>query len=642
VSAIFGMLSVDDAPVGERAVAGMRAAMATWGLDGSRVWRADGIALGHLHLQNTPESVHEQLPLLDGAGVRVLTATARLDNRAELLSRLGPWESAPTAVPDSTLILRAYERWGEACADRLLGDWAFALWEPRERKLFLARDHHGVSSLYWFRGPRWFAFASALRGLLAAPEVPRTVDERFLARAMVGHLAESDLTIYEHVHCLPPAHTLTVTRDATRLHRYWRLEDAPDVRLPSDDAYVDACRALYDDAVRARLRATGSIGVTLSGGLDSGSVATLAAHQLHLEGQPLAAFSSVPRYDASDLVGRELADETGLIEATSAACGIEVTYCRAEHRSPLAGVRRMLDLLASPIFQAAQAYWLLDVLEAAQARGVTALLTGQGGNASISWRGERRDSFRALLRAREWRASGAELVLHARSFGVRSRLRAFAHGVASKATRDRRSGPETWADWSVINPQWAEELGLGPRLAESAGGELASRTSREQRLELLAPGRDTVGASWAEMGGAHGVEPRDPTWDKRLLELCLGLPEDQYLRGGESRRLIRRVMAGRMPEQVLRNGRRGRQAADIGPRVLASRAEVDEALAQLRGSALARRCLHLPRLTAVWAALQDELTRTTNDQAGRILLPGLSIGLFLSGVEEHRGGASTG
>lgn len=632
MSGIFGLLALRGQPVAEQMVTATTAAMAAWGRDGSRVWRGDGVVLGHMRLRSTPEARHEHLPAPDAAGRHVLTATARLDNRPELLHTLGPWETDPGDLPDTTLVLEAYRKWGENCPDHLVGDWAFALWEPRERRLFLARDHHGVSSLYYFLNSEWFAFASSLRGLLAVPAVPRSVDELYLGRAMVGLFPEPDSTPYQGVRSLPPAHALTVTPEATVHRRYWCLDDAPDVRLASDEAYVDACRALYVEAVRCRLRAAAPVGITLSGGLDSGSVATLAAEELQGTGTTLAAFSSVPQFDASGLVGRHIADETDLIEMIRASSGgIEVTYCRAEHVTPLAGVRRLLDVFASPLFHASQAYWIHAVLEAAHAGGVTVLLTGQGGNSSISWRGERRDTLRALAHARQWRPYREELVFHARSLGPRGLVGALAPGVAVRAYHRLRP-QESWADRSVINPQWARELGLDRRLTENPASPL-SGSSRQQRLELIASGRDTGGAAWAELSGAYGLEARDPTSDKRLVEFCLGLPEDQYVRGGQSRRLVRRVMAGRMPAEVLMNQRRGRQAADIGHRVLASRDEIDEAMYEVRWSPLSQRCLDIPRVEAAWAGLQDGLTPTTNDQAASILLPGLSIGTFLTGFE---------
>jgi asparagine synthase (glutamine-hydrolysing) len=610
VSGICGVVSLDGRPVAEEALRSIVAAMAAWGPDGINTWRGDGVGLAHLHLRSTPEAHHESLPVADPTGRRVLTAAARLDNRAELLGLLGPWKAPVAEIPDSALVLRAYERWSGACVDRLLGDWAFALWETGPRRLFLARDQNGVTSLYYVQGPHWFGFASSLAGLLAYPDVPRVLDELPLARALAGHIPDQDATVYQDIRALPHAHTLSLTAGALTVRRYWNVEDAPPLRRPTDAAYVEAAAGVYADAVRCRLRAAGPVGVTLSGGLDSGSVAMIAAPELRGAGRALSAFSSVPVHDASRLAPRHMTDESPLIEAIRAAGAIDLTYCRAEDVTPLAGARRTLEVLGSPLFQVASAYWLHAVLEAARTHGVNVLLTGQSGNLTMSWAGGRREAVRALARQRRWRPLAEELLVAAGPV-ARSRLRI--------RSRQRAPAPSL-ADTSVVNRAWAADLGIG-------------RPPLPTRLDMIVSRRDVAGAVWSGLGHAYGLDVRDPTGDQRVLELCLGVPDDQYFRRGQPRQLIRRVMAGRMPDSVLSNTRRGRQAADIGARLLASADEVGDAIDQVRRSPLAQRCLDVDRVGASWAALQDGLTPDSNDGAGQVLLPGVSVGLFLTSFE---------
>jgi asparagine synthase (glutamine-hydrolysing) len=150
----------------------MKQAMAYWGPDGSEMWSEGAIGLGHLLLYNTPESLYESLPLRDGAGTLILTAGARLDNRAELFRALNIHPNEQAKMPDSALILKAYQKWGTDCPAHLLGDWAFALWDARQQRLFMARDHYGVTGLYYYRDRRRFFFASSLKGLLALPDLP--------------------------------------------------------------------------------------------------------------------------------------------------------------------------------------------------------------------------------------------------------------------------------------------------------------------------------------------------------------------------------------------------------------------------------------------------------------------------------------
>ena len=196
---------------------------------------------------------------------------------------------APRPGPtDCELVARAWARWGAACPERLLGEYAFALWDKRARTLFCARNAAGVQPFYWASTPRLLAFASTIDGVLAAPGVSDALDEA----AVVTHLMRLDPhlppphTFFRAVRRLPPGHALTVEGATVRTVRWWRPEDAPAVRLGTGEEYAEAFRERYARAVADRVRGAGHVGVHLSGGLDSSSVAVLAARELRRRGRP--------------------------------------------------------------------------------------------------------------------------------------------------------------------------------------------------------------------------------------------------------------------------------------------------------------------------------------------------------------------
>ena len=233
-----------------------------WGPDGSSLWLADNLGLGHLLLRNTPEARYEALPRQDVANRVALTAHARLDNRAELFPLLAIPASEQATMPDSELILRAYLRWGAECVQYLIGDWAFALWDQRQRKLFLARDHHGVSGIYYQLWSGSFAFASAIKGLLACRTTVRRPNLFRLAQVLTSWPGDGVQTAYEEILRLPPAHTLTVTDGKVSTRCYWSPQNLPPVRLKTDDEYVEAFLDVYTEAVRCRLRSSRPVGAT--------------------------------------------------------------------------------------------------------------------------------------------------------------------------------------------------------------------------------------------------------------------------------------------------------------------------------------------------------------------------------------------
>jgi asparagine synthase (glutamine-hydrolysing) len=173
LNAIFGLFNLDGLPAaGHLSV--MQSSLAFWGRDGAGTWSAGPFGLGCQHLAGTPQAAGERLPLSDDASGLALTAGARLDNRAELLDQLEIEEDlASESVSDAELILGAYRRWGQDCVHHLEGAWHFAVWDERQRSLFLARDHHNNTGLYYYHGPLCFAFASSKKALLALDAVPK-------------------------------------------------------------------------------------------------------------------------------------------------------------------------------------------------------------------------------------------------------------------------------------------------------------------------------------------------------------------------------------------------------------------------------------------------------------------------------------
>ena len=184
-------------------------------------------------------------------------------------------------TPDSSLILLAYERWGAECVKRLLGDFAFAIWDGRERRLFCARDPFGcMPFVYHYDGKR-FIFASDIKGVLARMESPRLNEPMIAAYLQMSTChAEKRLTFFEEVVKLPPAHTLTLTAAGVQLSRHWSPEDAPEVRLATDADYAEQLRVLFEDSVGCRLRSAFPVGSHLSGGLDSSIVSIVASRAL--------------------------------------------------------------------------------------------------------------------------------------------------------------------------------------------------------------------------------------------------------------------------------------------------------------------------------------------------------------------------
>ena len=224
-----------------------------------------------------------------------LVADVRLDNREELAAALGLAPSEARQLCDADLLLGCLERWSETALDRLVGDFAFALWDAPAQKLLLARDFLGQRPLHFHRGRGFFAFASMPKGLHALPEIPHAPDEQMVAEFLTLMPQRGSRSFFKDIERVEPAHFVTVTRDGVASRRYWQPQrPRPGQRQPDD--YVEGLRHHLDQATQSRLRgADGVIGANLSAGLDSGAVTATAARLLAPSGGKVVAFTAVPR-----------------------------------------------------------------------------------------------------------------------------------------------------------------------------------------------------------------------------------------------------------------------------------------------------------------------------------------------------------
>ncbi len=638
MNGILGYLRLDDAPVAPEKVEMMRQAMAYWGADGSGWWRAGPVDLGCQYCFCTPEEKEKSLPYYDEERGWVLTAGAFLDNREELLDELSLSGPGARELPDTLLIHRAYCRWGEDCVHHLLGDWHFALWDIKNHKLFLARDHQGNTGICYTQGPGFFAFASSRKALLALPEVPKVPNLLRLAQVLTSWPGDGVLTAYAGIFRLPPAHCLVISNGEVRIRRYWSPEPAR-LHLPREEDYLEAFLEHYDRAVRVRLRSNTAIGATLSGGLDSGSVCTLAARELAKRGERLTSFTSVPLEDPSPYTDKHrFGDESEFARATADQAGnIDQVWITAAEVSPLAGIKLMLEVHDEPGHAAGNYFWIVAILQQARERSCRTLLTGQGGNATVSWSGGRVNLWPYLRPGKlpQLRRIFRELQQR-QGLSFLGGLKRFLAAPLIAPLRARRqyglglAGP-VFLHYSAIHPRWARSLDL-ERLMRAQGHDPRFRRGSDplaERYRIIRPGKALAGAIWGESSGASGLEVRDPTRDKRLLEFCLGLPNVYHFAGGLDRAVLRSAFQGLLPDKVRFNRRRGLQAADICRRLRDRGAEVEEALEGLERHALAPGVLDLSRMKRLLAAVKQGTTQENTRDAATILLRGLGVGMFL-------------
>ncbi len=541
-------------------------------------------------------------PLVDRDAGLVAIAAARVDDRESLCDCLDVPGPERARLPDVALILRAYRRWGTECPDHLLGAYAFAIWDMRRRTLFCARDHIGARSFYYSLTAEHLVFASSVRAVLAAPDVSENLDEEAVA-TLLTHRARSfgARTFYRDVRRLPPGHLLLVKTDAARLERWWRPENVPAAPPGDGDSLAEGLLETCGRAVADRVRGPYPVGVHLSGGLDSSSVAVLTARALQSGGRPApSAFSwqPMPRGGASNAPET---DEHGLIEAVARQEGLPLFYCPPGIDDLVAYLRAdaTLDPDIHPNEEPARRH--------AAALGVRVILSGWGGDEGISFNGR---GFHAELLlsgriGRLWREIG-ESSGHPFASIVSSVALPLASPPAARAVRALRLGTWPQRNRSLIHPAFARRVRPLPATPLPRVG------VRRLQLHLLQTGHLAARIEgWAAGGARHGIEYRYPLLDRRVLEFALGLPPEQFRRGRWSRWLLRRALAPLLPPQVCWNlskhdpsRHRALSAALAGALPVVRTVLEDRSALQLRS-----RYLDMPRLMQALRAHQTPPTR---------------------------------
>lgn len=531
------------------------------------------LALGVRLLAVTPEDRFETQPLWqDGL---LLVGHIRLDNRDELQQALRL--PAPDTQPDSAFVIAAWRRWGADALDRLLGDWVFALWDERDQSLLLARDSNGNVGLYWWHSDKLLVFGSSLHAVLAHPAVPHEPDELTIACLLTSFLDPevADATCYRGVRRLPPGRCIRLSERSLQTDTWWRPEQLGELAYPRADDYFDAFRAVYQQAVASRLRCAPDdrVGLLLSAGLDSSSVMAMAAPLLARRGRVLHAYTHRPLHLPDGLRPWLIADEYELAHQSALHVGnVEHRGFQHEQVSWLDALERSVLLHGEPTLAGSSSYWIHDLLGIAAGEGVRVMLTGQGGNSTVSWTGTG-NLWPALARghlAQAWRElANSRMTL---SKALRVQLASPVRQALRRRMLGRRLRHQTdqALQTSVLRPELVQRLRLIERMQAQAfdlSGQVRPTQAQNLQFRLYTHSGGLHGNRWLEIGNAFGLAVLDPTRDRRVVEFCARVPDAVFWDGGAQRALIRRGLAGRLPQQLLQKQRYGIQSTDISTRI---------------------------------------------------------------------------
>ena len=615
----------------------MLAAQAQYGAGSSFSW-ADSdsdttISLGGTLSGFLPEDRFDRQPLWSPDHSCCLVADLRLDNREDLARTLSLIH--PADLADSAILMAAWLRWGPACLDHILGGFAFAVWTPSRQQLFAARDHIGDRPLFYHRSQHLFALASMPKGLLALPGVQSGFQQSRVADCLACTYPDQAASFFAGIHRLPPGHLLQVTPAGLECRRYWHATDAGPLRYKKDSDYAEAALEIFDRATQSRLRSTRPVGSFLSAGLDSSSVTASAAHLLAAQGQRLAAFTSVPRPGFNHLTQPWQLPSEG-----AAAAEVAALYPNIDHRlvdttglDLLGSMQAWIDAMDEPAFNVVNLLWIKAILDQARQRGIGVMLEGGFGNGTISY--ESRNLLRHFFRRMRWIKLGST-ILSLRRHGDISFKSAARHSLAGviPASWNRRLIPAEGIATlysPIVHPELARAHNMAAKIREYRYPDVPDLIVEHARyFEFVDPGPLHAAAQ-----ALTGIDVRDPTADKRLVDFCFSIPLDQFLVGGHTRSLARRAMQGRLPQSTLQRYARGLQGADWYLILREAFPTLRHEIALQQQSPTARQTLDLPRLQGLLDAWPDSgyHTKQVSEIWHSALTRAISMGCFLRRYE---------
>ena len=544
MSILFGICQVEGHVVVARQLTDLAQATNRYALDGTYVYASGRIGMGFQPYRTHLRSGLESQPLVDASG-NILTLDGRIDNYTELCALLDHREEA---IADSRIVLAAFERWGESCFSKLIGDWALALWSQSERTLYLARDHAGTRTLYFQNIDGRLRWSTYLETFFANNST-HPLDEGYAA-CYLGSQPIRDLTPYKDIGSVPPAHYLAIREGRIAKSAHWEWMAKEKICYQRDSDYEEAFFLLFKQSVSRRAGLGAPLLAQLSGGMDSTSIVCMSDY-IDRSGQGGAGLvDTISFYNDSEPNW----DERPYFSAVETARGKSGIHVNASSR---------IQSFDPPIFSECQA--LTPGLHGASLHNelnFNALLLGKGYRAILSGIGgdevlggvptptpELADYLTSgnivmlLKRATEWSLANRAPILQTIVDTVTTTHQLY---LGSLIERDRI-------------PPW-----LTPRLRGMVS-DLSHNSLERSRLRGASPTAICNGlAWWSVMDTMPHTTPsllaryeyRFPYLDRDLVDLLFRIPREQIVRPGRRRSLMRRALKNIVPDTILERRRK--------------------------------------------------------------------------------------
>ncbi len=509
----------------------------------------------------------EILPLYDEERDVYFMADCILDNREEVARLLGVSVEETT---DGRLAYLAYLAWGEEFVKHLAGIFSFAVYNKNKGEILIYTDHTGSRCIHYCKRGSDVVFSTTMGPVLQMlGEESFSLSEQWLAACEAFRAPDMiifpGLTAFEGVFQVEAGHYVKISNGTIKKIRYWNpAKEVKKLRLANDEEYKQLFLDTFRTCVKEMLRSAGKTAMTLSSGLDSSAVACLAAPLLKEREENLYTYTSVPLEDFECEEGFALMNESGGPKLVSAQYSNVITnFVSCEEKTAFSELERFVDYTELPGKSNANLVWLDDIYTRARKEGCRLVLKGQFGNSTISYGAILSLVYQRLLKLDIPGAKRATTAFMRRRRVTKENV----IRVAKAALKEKWMPDLSMVEESFVRQELFRKYGIRneiKKMLRRGGGSLMD-SEREHKnfmtdLRIL----QHLGMYDTKIGLAHGIIIRDPTKDKRMIELCMALPMECFAHDGVERRLVREFMEGIVPAEI-RNDveHRGLQSADF-------------------------------------------------------------------------------
>lgn len=543
---IAGIVNLNREPVSASVLRDMASAQRHRGPDDTGIYMSGESGFSHVRLSILDLSKKASQPMVNKDSTLVVVHNGEIYNYLEIREELGKLGHSFETKSDTEVILHSYEEWGDDCFRRFNGMWAFALLDIKNRSLICSRDRFGVKPFYYYKDENVFVFSSEIKALLRHPRVEKAPNDSAIFNYLAsgyGYMDISDGTFFKGIKQLKPAHYIKLSlKDGKFLqNRYWDLDPLKRAVYQKEQDVYRTFLDLFRDSIRLRLRSDVPLGVSLSGGLDSSSIACVA--QGLLGDRKIETFSSC--FEDRDF------DERQFIRPVLEKTGAKPHFVLTEPE-------RLFDTIEEIIWHQEEPYSTLSifpqwhVMKLAHEKGVKVLLSGQGGDETLGgYHKYYFYLFADLINSFKWKEARSEIAAYKGLKGngadvARPVFRIIASYMTPyflKANMRQMSGKETP---SFLNKDFASthygRISTERRFAGILNNDLYNALKISPLPSLLhIDDRSSM---------AHSVESRSPFLDYRLVEYLFSLGPEYKIRNGQTKYILREALKGILPEEV--------------------------------------------------------------------------------------------